>query len=65
MFETDKEKKEFEFIGLAFTIAAFFYFLYAEAYGAILICILFVGFVNIVVDNKKYTFMQEYIEEFL
>jgi hypothetical protein len=35
-----------------------------KAYAAILICILFAGFYKIVVRNKKYKYMKDYIELF-
>jgi hypothetical protein len=44
---------------LAFTIL-----LTQQAYGALLIAMLFIGFYEIVVINKKYTYMKNFIERF-
>ena len=44
---------------LAFTIL-----LTQQAYGALLIAMLFIGFYEIVVINEKYAYMKNFIERF-
>lgn len=46
-------------------IMSFIILLSQEAYGAVLIAILFIGFYEIVVINKKYEYMKKFIEGFL
>ena len=62
---SEDEERDFKIIGFIFALTAFFYFMYKEAYGAILIVVLFEGFLHIVVKNKKYNhlglFAQRYI----
>jgi len=41
---------------------AFIVLLSQEAYNAVLISILFIGFYEIVVMNKRYKFMKDFIE---
>ena len=45
-------------------LMAFTILLTQQAYGAILAVILFIGFYEIVVVNKNYKFMKEFIEMF-
>jgi hypothetical protein len=45
-------------------LVSFVILLSQEAYFAILIAILFIGFYEIVVVNKKYKYMKDYIERF-
>jgi len=46
-------------------ISCFIIFFFLKSYGAILAAILFLGFYEIVVVNKKYKYMKDYIERFL
>ncbi len=46
-------------------IMSFIILLSQEAYGAVLIAILFIGFYEIVVINKRYEYMKKFIEGFL
>ncbi|SMP89595.1 hypothetical protein SAMN06314019_1108 [Epsilonproteobacteria bacterium SCGC AD-311-C15] len=49
-----------------YTISLIFLFLLIMgAYNAILICILFIGFYELVAANKKYTYLKVYIEKFI
>lgn len=46
------------------TFAGVLILLYSEIYGAVLIIVLFLGFSFIVLSNKKYKYMVNYIEKF-
>jgi len=65
MFETNEEKREFKLLYFFIAITAFFYFMYIEAYGAIFAYILFVGFYEIVVMNKRFQHLKDYAESFI
>lgn len=64
-FNKEEDERLHKYIEFILVLTAFFYFMYIEAYGAILFYILFVGFLEIVVFNKKYNYMQRYIEKFI
>jgi len=45
-------------------ISCFIIFLSLKSYGAIIAAIIFLGFYEIVVVNKKYKYLKDYIERF-
>jgi hypothetical protein len=58
--------KEYE-ISLVFYLSQFVFYailFFFKAYGAIMACILFTGFYLLVVCNKKYKHMKDFIEIF-
>ena len=54
-------KLNFEYISIIFL---FIVLVAIEAYGAVLVALLFYGFYTIVVNNKKYENLKEKIEEY-
>ena len=45
-------------------LSIFFFLFFMQAYYAIMFCILFIGFYELVVMNKKYNYLKRYIEDF-